>query len=149
MTGLNLPSFDFHIKKNNDKYLIFDNIRKKYITLTPEEWVRQHFVCFLTKYKSYPAGRLGNEISLVLNGRKRRCDTIVYDKNGKPLVIIEYKAPEIILTQEVFDQIIRYNIALKVKYLMVSNGLNHYCCKLDYETMQPVFLPDIPFYDEL
>ena len=136
MTVLNLPSFDYKIKKEKDRLFIFDIIRKRYIALTPEEWVRQHFVSYLISYKGYPLGLIGNEISLRLNGQNRRCD-------------IEYKAPHITLNQEVFNQVIRYNIALKVKYLVVSNGINHYCCVMDYDNMCPHFLKEIPDYNEL
>ena len=149
MTVLNLPSFDYKIKKEKDRLFIFDIIRKRYIALTPEEWVRQHFVSYLISYKGYPLGLIGNEISLRLNGQNRRCDTVIYDIYGIPLMIIEYKAPHITLNQEVFDQVIRYNIALKVKYLVVSNGINHYCCVMDYDDMCPHFLKEIPDYNEL
>ncbi|BCI62228.1 type I restriction enzyme HsdR N-terminal domain-containing protein [Coprobacter secundus] len=149
MTVLNLPSFDYKIKKEKDRLFIFDIIRKRYIALTPEEWVRQHFVSYLISYKGYPLGLIGNEISLRLNGQNRRCDTVIYDIYGSPLMIIEYKAPHITLNQEVFDQVIRYNIALKVKYLVVSNGINHYCCVMDYDDMCPHFLKEIPDYNEL
>ena len=128
---------------------IFDIIRKRYIALTPEEWVHQHFVSYLIPYKGYPLGLIGNEISLRLNGQNRRCDTVIYDIYGSPLMIIEYKAPHITLNQEVFNQVIRYNIALKVKYLVVSNGINHYCCVMDYDNMCPHFLKEIPDYNEL
>ena len=149
MTVLNLPSFDYKIKKEKDRLFIFDIIRKRYIALTPEEWVRQHFVSYLISYKGYPLGLIGTEISLRLNGQNRRCDTVIYDIYGSPLMIIEYKAPHITLNQEVFDQVIRYNIALKVKYLVVSNGINHYCCVMDYDDMCPHFLKEIPDYNEL
>ena len=149
MTVLNLPSFDYKIKKEKDRLSIFDIIRKRYIALTPEEWVRQHFVSYLISYKGYPLGLIGNEISLRLNGQNRRCDTVIYDIYGSPLMIIEYKAPHITLNQEVFNQVIRYNIALKVKYLVVSNGINHYCCVMDYDNMCPHFLKEIPDYNEL
>ena len=149
MTVLNLPSFDYKIKKEKDRLFIFDIIRKRYIALTPEEWVRQHFVSYLISYKGYPLGLIGNEISLRLNGQNLRCDTVIYDIYGSPLMIIEYKAPHITLNQEVFNQVIRYNIALKVKYLVVSNGINHYCCVMDYDNMCPHFLKEIPDYNEL
>ena len=149
MTVLNLRSFDYKIKKEKDRLFIFDIIRKRYIALTPEEWVRQHFVSYLISYKGYPLGLIGNEISLRLNGQNRRCDTVIYDIYGSPLMIIEYKAPHITLNQEVFNQVIRYNIALKVKYLVVSNGINHYCCVMDYDNMCPHFLKEIPDYNEL
>lgn len=149
MLALNLPIFNYKLKEDCGKYFIFDSLRRKYILLTPEEWVRQHFVNYLIYYKGYPKGRIGNEISLSLNGRKRRCDTIIYRQDGTPLVIVEYKAPHIPVSQAVFDQIVRYNIVLQVEYLMVSNGNNHYCCRIDYEKQSYVFLDDIPMYDTL
>mgnify|MGYP003316465106 CR=1 FL=1 len=120
---LNLPQYDFLLKKDKDKTFIFDSLRNKFVTLTPEEDVRQRFVATLISQKGYPAGRIGNEISLKLNNTKRRCDTVVYDKFGDTCVIIEYKAPNIEITQEVFDQITRYNSVLKVNYIIVSNGI--------------------------
>ena len=123
MQELNLPGFNFKITTKDNRDYIFDNIRRKYISLTPEEWVRQNFIEFLINYKSYPKGRIGNEISLIQNGIKRRADSVIYDIYGKPLIIIEYKAPEIKITQQVFEQIVRYNMVLRVKYLIVSNGI--------------------------
>ena len=149
MIFLNLPSFEYKIKKENDKSYIFDSLRKRYIRLTPEEWVRQHFVAYLISHKGYPQGLIGNEITLSSNGRRRRCDTVIYDRHSQPVVIVEYKAPHIPLTQETFNQIVRYNMALKVKYLIVSNGLTHYCCAIDYNQMTYQFLQEIPEYTEL
>ena len=148
MLSLNLPVFDTKINVRNGKNVIFDVIRKRYVALTPEEWVRQHFVSFLISCKGYPAGRMGNEISLVVNRQKRRCDTIVYDGRGEPVAIVEYKAPQVAITQSVFDQIVRYNMVLKVKYLIVSNGLRHYACRINYTDNSYEFLKDIPSYEE-
>lgn len=149
MSELNLPPCDFKLKEDEGKQYIFDPLRRKYIVLTPEEWVRQHFVSFLIGHKNYPAGRIGNEISLLLNNRKRRCDTVVYNSCGQPQVIVEYKAPHIPITQLVFDQIVRYNMVLQVKYLIVSNGMAHYCCEIDYKSGDFRFLEDIPLYEHL
>lgn len=146
MLPLNLPSFHPKITINGGKRSIFDPLRRKYIILTPEEWVRQHFTSFLIKHKGYPKGLLANEIELTLNGMKRRCDTVLYSKELIPRMILEYKAPHIEITQAVFDQISRYNMVLKVEYLVVSNGMKHYCCRIDYETKSYEFLPDIPNY---
>lgn len=146
---LNLPSYKFKIKNIDGANYIFDQLRKKFIMLTPEEWVRQNFIAFLISEKKYPQALMGNEISLNQNGIKRRCDTLVTDKFGNPLVIIEYKAPEIVISQEVFDQITRYNSVYLVKYLIVSNGINHYCCKIDYENNKAIFLKEIPLYSDL
>ena len=149
MLPLNLPSFPFKLQQQNGKNVIFDALRKKYVALTPEEWVRQHFIRFLTDYKGYPKGLLANEIQLVLNGTKKRCDTVLFNKDLSARMIVEYKAPHIEITQAVFDQITRYNMVLKVDYLIVSNGINHYCCRIDYNTMSYTFLPEIPDYQSL
>ena len=149
MLPLNLPSYPAKILKRNGKNVIFDPLRQKYVALTPEEWVRQHFVHFLTDFKGFPKGLLANEIQLDLNGTKKRCDTVLFNKDLSAKMIVEYKAPNIEITQAVFDQITRYNMVLKVEYLIVSNGIRHYCCKIDYNTMKYTFLPDIPAYTEL
>ena len=149
MLPLNLPSDPVKIQVQNGKNVIFDPLRRKFVALTPEEWVRQHFVNLLTEIKGYPKGLLANEVQLNLNGTKKRCDTVLFDKNLQARMIVEYKAPHVEITQNVFDQITRYNMVLKVEYLIVSNGLNHYCCRIDYTTMKYTFLPDIPAYGEL
>ncbi len=149
MLKLNLPDFDFKIKETEGKRMIFDVLRSKYVALTPEEWVRQHFVQYLIREKHYPQTLLGNEIQIKLNGTTKRCDTIIYDLYLNPMIIVEYKAPSVTVTQLVFDQILRYNMTLRVQYLIVSNGFNHFCCRIDYETMQVEFLKDIPDYTEL
>jgi len=150
MVELNLPTFDYKVKKRNDgSWAIWDRLRERWVALTPEEWVRQHFVEWLITKKGFPAPLMGNEVSLTQNGIARRCDTIVADRMGQPLVIVEYKAPHINITQKTFDQIVRYNMVLHAKYLIVSNGLNHYCCKIDYETGQHQFLEEIPRYENL
>lgn len=149
MLPLNLPSYPVKIQKRNGKNVIFDPLRQKYVALTPEEWVRQHFVHFLSDFKGYPKGLLANEIQLDLNGTKKRCDTVLFNRDLSAKMIVEYKAPNIEITQAVFDQITRYNMVLKVEYLIVSNGIKHYCCKIDYNTMKYTFLPDIPAYTEL
>ena len=145
----NLLKDDFLIKKEKDKAYIFDPLRNKFVALTPEEELRQRFVTTLIKHKGYPAGRMGNEISLNLNNTKRRCDTVVYDKFGNPCVIIEYKAPNIEITQNVFDQITRYNCVFKVNYIIVTNGIRCFCCKIDYTKNSYSFLKDIPLYSEI
>ena len=149
MLHLNLPPFAINVKKTNGKLTVFDSLRRKFIALTPEEWVRQHFVNYLITEKGYSHSLIANEIQINLNNQKRRCDSVVYDKHLSPLMIIEYKSPEVEITQSVFDQIARYNIVLKVKYLVVSNGLNHYCCKMDYDNQSFEYLPDIPLYSQL
>lgn len=148
--NLNLPEKQFNIKKaHNGKFLIFDRIRQKFVSLTPEEWVRQNFVTFLIDEKGFPAGLMANEVSLTQNNISRRCDTLVSDLNGHPFVIIEYKAPSVTITQTVFDQIVRYNMVLKALYLIVTNGRTHYCCRIDYTKGTYSFLKDIPQYKAL
>ncbi len=149
MLKLNLQPFDINVKKVNGRTSVFDLIRRKFVALTPEEWVRQHFVNFLLTEKSYPQTLIANEIQINLNGQKRRCDTVVYNREAEPVMIIEYKAPYVNVTQAVFDQIARYNIVLKVKYLIVSNGINHYCCRMDYQKQTYDYLPEIPSYADL
>lgn len=149
MYTLNLPSFDAKIRKTERGFDIFDVLRRKYIHLTPEEWVRQHFVNYLITEKKYPSSLMANETAIKLNSLSRRCDTVVYNRQLEPVVIIEYKEPEISISQEVFDQIARYNIVLRVKYLIVSNGLNHYCCEMNYEEQSYKYLTEIPDYNSV
>ena len=149
MLSLNLPPYATKIAVRNGKNTIWDVIRRKYVALTPEEWVRQHFVHFLIEHKGYPASLLANEVALTLNGTSRRCDTVLYDRTLSPRTIIEYKAPHIPITQKVFDQICRYNLVFRVDYLIVSNGLSHYCCRMDYAHQSYEFLTDVPEYGEL
>lgn len=149
MVILNLPPFDIKIREEDEKTYVFDSVRKKWVTLTPEENVRQHFVAYLINQKNYPASHIANEASISLNSMKRRCDSVIYDNSCKPKVIIEYKAHTVKINSNIFDQISRYNIVLKVDYLIVSNGMKHYCVKMDYENNSYVFLENIPSYNEL
>ena len=146
---LNLPEHTFKIKQTSNGMVIFDVLRARYVALTPEEWVRQNFVAFLIHHKGFKPALMANEMTLELNGNRRRCDTLVADRQGSPLVIVEYKAPSVPITQKVFDQIVRYNIVLHASYLIVSNGLQHYCCSIDYANNSYEFLKDIPNYDEI
>ena len=149
MNSLNLPPYAIKIQEQDGKRTIFDFLRRKYVALTPEEWVRQHFVHFLTEHKDYPAGLLANEVELTIGDKWLRCDSILYNQEMKPQMIIEYKAPHITLTQRVFDQITAYNLLLRVDYLIVSNGLQHICCRMDYTNNAYHFLKEIPNYKEL
>lgn len=149
MKPLNLPPIELRTRKEGEITKVFDPLRKIWVTLTPEERVRQYFTSWLKIHLGYPPSLMANEIGITQNGRKRRCDTVVFSSTGAPLIIVEYKAPEINVTQEVFDQIVRYNICLKAKYLIVSNGLKHYCCKIDYNSGSYSFIPKIPSYSEL
>ena len=149
MFRLNLPQYEIKIGEKNGKRTIFDFLRRKYVSLTPEEWVRQHFTHYLTDHKGYPKGLMGNEVELRVGEKRLRCDTILYNKQGQPQMIIEYKAPTIQIQQKTFDQISAYNLLLHVDYLIVSNGLQHYCCKMDYDNQKYLFLQDIPDYENL
>ncbi|MDE5940854.1 MAG: type I restriction enzyme HsdR N-terminal domain-containing protein [Muribaculaceae bacterium] len=124
---------------------VYDRLRQKFVALTPEEWVRLHFVAHLIDGLGFPEGLLANEVAISLNGTSRRCDTVYYAKEGlRPVAIMEYKAPHVKITQRVFDQISRYNMVLQVPWLFVSNGLEHYCCRVDYAAGRCVFLKDLP-----
>ena len=149
MFRLNLPTYEIKIAQQGNKQVIFDFLRRKYVALTPEEWVRQHFVHYLIEHKGYPAGLMGNEIELNVGEKHLRCDTVLYNKVALPQMIIEYKAPKIKLQQKTFDQISAYNLLLKVDYLIVSNGMQHICCRMDYENQKYCFLEDIPDYQNL
>lgn len=149
MLSLNLPGFAPKVIEKDGKRTIYDPIRRKYVALTPEEWVRQHFVNYLVTVRNYPKDLLANEVMVKLNSTSKRCDTVVYDRFLVPLAIVEYKAPSIPITRSVFDQIARYNMVLRVGYLIVSNGINHYCCKIDYDSQTYGFLDGIPAYNEL
>ena len=149
MYSLNLPSYPIKIKEKGEKQLIFDFLRRKYVALTPEEWVRQHFVHFLVEHKGYPQALLANEVELKVGEKKLRCDTLLYNRDLKPRMIIEYKTPTIQLQQKTFDQISAYNLLLKVDYLVISNGLQHYCCKMDYTQQRYSFLEQLPDYEKL
>ena len=146
MLPLNLPTYETKICERDGKIYIFDPLRKTHVVLTPEEWVRQHFVNFLYTCKGFPQALMANEVQITLNGMKRRCDTVVYDKELRPRVIVEYKAPSVKITKEVFAQISRYNLTLRVDFLIISNGLKHYCCRMDYTNNSYTFLNDIPEY---
>lgn len=149
MFQLNLPPYPIRIQERGDRRQIFDILRRKWVALTPEEWVRQHFTHYLTEHKGYPKGLLANEVELRIGEKRLRCDTLLYNKELRPRMIVEYKAPTIQIQQKTFDQITVYNLLLKVDYLIVSNGLHHYCCKMDYEHQSYQFLRDIPDYETL
>lgn len=146
---LNLPTYSFKFKELNQRTQIFDSVRKKYIVLTPEEWVRQNFIQYLIQEKKFPASLIAIEMGLKYNKLQKRGDVVIYDNYGKPFVIVECKAPHIKITQDVFDQIARYNMVLKVKYLIVTSGLQHYCCLMDYEKGTYLFMNEIANYKDL
>ena len=146
---LNLPPSDLRLRDADSRRQVYDILRRRYVALTPEEWVRQHFVHFLIEHKGYPKGLLANEVELRVGEKRLRCDTLLYDRTLQPQMIVEYKAPTIAITQHVFDQIAAYNIILHVDYLIVSNGLQHYCCRMDYSRKTYTFLQDIPNYCDI
>lgn len=149
MLQLNLPASQFSIKQTEKGYFIFDKFRKKYVKLTPEEWVRQHFLMYLTEHKGYPEALIAVEQEVSLNKMKKRCDAVLYDLQIKPQLIIELKAPNIPITQAVFDQVAVYNSKLKVEYFMISNGMEHYCCRVNTATESYEFFEEIPDYQEI
>ncbi len=146
MHKLNLPSYQFKIKSSENKQLIFDTLRKKYVVLTPEEWVRQNFVQYLIKEKNYPSSLIAIEKQLTINTLKKRFDILIFNTNGSSKIIVECKAPTIKITQDTFDQIARYNLKLNADYLVVTNGLTHFSCELDNLNEKYIFLKKIPEY---
>ncbi len=149
MIPLNLPPFDIKLQGSREHPHIFDMLRRRYVALTPEEWVRQSFVHYLVEHKNYPAPLMANEVSLKVGQKQLRADSVLYDRHLQPRMIMEYKAPTVTLTQKVFDQVMAYNLLLHVDYLMVSNGLQHYCFKIDYEGKKSLVLDHIPNYEEI
>lgn len=143
---LSLPIYKLKMKSEAEKTYIFDVVRKKYLLLTAEEWVRQNFIHYLNKEKKYPLGLMGVEQMVKYNSLKTRADIVLYNTVGKAHIIVECKATDVKITQDTFNQIAKYNSQLKVKYLMVTNGMNHYCCKMDYESNRITFLEEIPSY---
>ncbi|MBK5214081.1 MAG: type I restriction enzyme HsdR N-terminal domain-containing protein [Flavobacteriaceae bacterium] len=146
MLKLNFPEYPFRFKSSENKSLVFDEIRKKFVVLTPEEWVRLHVVQFLLKEKKYPKSLINVEKQLKLNNTTKRYDVVIFNNDGSIFLIVECKAPSVAITQDTFDQIARYNLALKAEYLMVTNGLEHYFCQMDFEAERYVFLKEIPNY---
>lgn len=146
MKQLQFPNYSFRFKNSENKVAIFDEIRKKFIIITPEEWVRQHVIQFLLQDKKYPKSHINVEKLLKVNNLTKRYDVVVYKPDGSINVLVECKAPEVKITQSTFDQIARYNMTLKADYLMLTNGLNHYFCKMDYENEKYHFLTELPQY---
>ena len=149
MLQLNLPQYSFRIKKQNEKLVIFDSQRKRYVALTPEEWVRQNFIRFLIEAKGYPAAYLAIEKQLNINGMKKRCDAILYNEHAQPFLIIELKAPNVAISQTTFDQVAVYNAKLKVDFFIISNGIEHFCCKVNSETARYEFFSEIPNFNQI
>lgn len=149
MQELNFPSYTFRFKNKENKPAIFDQIRKKFVILQPEEWVRQHCVQFLITDKKYPKSHINVEKKLTLNQLTKRYDIVVFNPDSSIFLIVECKAPNVTINQQVFDQIARYNLSLNAKYLMVTNGLNHYYCQMDLENERYNFLNALPNYNNL
>jgi hypothetical protein len=149
MEKLNLPGYSFRIKSALQRNLIFDEIRKKYVPLTPEEWVRQHFIHYLIAEKNYPRSHISVELNLKLNKLNKRCDIVIFNNQGAAQLIVECKSPSVQITQNVFDQIAVYNLKLSVKYLIVTNGMNHYCCVIDKSGNSYRFISEIPDYKNM
>lgn len=144
MQLLNFPSYSFRVKNRKNRTLIFDDVRKKFVVLTPEEWVRQHAVQFLLQEKKYPFNYINVEKQIKLNGLVKRYDIVVFKPNGQLHILVECKAPEIAISQSTFDQIAQYNFKLNAEYLMVTNGLSHFYCKTDAEAEKYQFMREIP-----
>lgn len=147
MQQLNFNSYQFRFKNSDGKISIFDEIRRKFIVLTPEEWVRQHVVQYLLQEKKYPKSYINVEKVIKLNGLVKRYDVVVFQPNGKLFLLVECKSADIVINQTTFDQIARYNMALESEYLMVTNGLNHYFCQMDYQSEKYNFLKELPDFN--
>lgn len=146
---LNLPPADLRISRQGRMVKVYDPLRHRDVALTPEEYVRQSFVAYLIGHLHYPQSVVANEVQIELNDTRRRCDTVVFGAGGLPLMIVEYKAPHVAITQDVFDQIVRYNMTLRSQYLVVSNGIRHYCCRIDYHNNTYHFISRIPDYRDI
>ena len=148
---LNMPNYSncIRLRKQDEQLQIFDSIRGKWLVLTPEEWVRQNTIIYISDTLEVPITRIANEVSITYNGLTKRCDSIIYDDYGNPLIIVEYKRTDVAITQRVFDQIATYNLQLNVPYLIVSNGLQHLLCKVDFENRKYIFAEQWPKYSEL
>lgn len=146
MQDLNFPAYVFRFKNRENKRLIFDVIRKKFVSLQPEEWVRQHVIHYLLQSKNYPSSLINVEKQLVVNQIKKRYDLVVFSPEGNITLLVECKSPRETVSQEVFDQIARYNLALRARYLMVTNGLEHFYCQMDFKAEHYTFLPELPGY---
>ncbi len=146
---LNLPQYSFRITGKEGKEMILDPLRRKYVKLTPEEWVRQNFIQYLINEGKYPAGLVGIEVFSRFNKMKRRVDILIHNRSGEPVMIVECKAPDVKIDDKVFDQIVCYNMGFKVPYIVVTNGIDHYACKVDFSENKYEFLLVIPLYEDL
>jgi hypothetical protein len=144
MQSLNFPSYSFRLKNNENKIQIFDIIRKKFVKLTPEEWVRQHCVHFLIEEKKNPISNISIEKLVEINGIKKRYDIVVFKSDGSIDLLVECKSIDVDISQKTFDQIAQYNFVIQANFLMVTNGLKHYFCQMDFENKKYIFLEDLP-----
>lgn len=144
---LNLPPFEHKILQRDGKATIFDSIRKKYVALTPEEWVRQHFIHYLTDCLQYPKSLVSVENGLKFNHMQRRSDIVVYDRQGLPFMIVECKSYRQRLNPAVFEQVAMYNNTLKAKFLVITNGLQHYCCQINHQQKTYTFQEEMPVFE--
>lgn len=151
MAPLNFPvyAFDVRTREEDSKRYIYDFVRHKYVRLTPEEWVRQHTVRYLVEAHDCPPGLIAVEKTFALNGLSKRADVVVYDRRGRPVLVAECKAPTIALQQETFDQAARYNMVLRAPHLLVTNGLEHFACHVDFAAQDYSFLEQLPLYGEM
>ncbi len=147
--ALNLPRYDFRIRTRDEKGEIYDEVRQKYVRLTPEEWVRQHFIQFLLNDRGAPRSLLSVEMGFRYQRMLRRADIVVYDRTGKPLLMVECKAPDVALRQAAFDQVARYNTVVMARYLVITNGLAHYCCAIDHHRHTYRFLDSVPSFEDM
>jgi hypothetical protein len=149
MQQLNFPYFDFRLRLGNNRQEIYDPVRHKYVYLTPEEWVRQHLIAYLIQFKGYPISMIGVEKKLLLNKQPKRFDLVVFSRKAQPFLLVECKAPGVEIKEKTFDQAARYNMLLHADYFLITNGMDHYSCRLDYENKRYVFVEDIPHFDEV
>jgi hypothetical protein len=149
MQSLNFPEYQFRMMFSGGKQQIFDIVRKRFVTLTPEEWVRQHVLHHLAAENAVPLSLIGVEVNLKLNSLVKRADIVVYSRSGRPLMLVECKAPGVAVSQQIFDQAARYDMIFHVNFMLITNGLSHYCCKFNIAENSYLFLPDIPSYDEM
>jgi hypothetical protein len=149
MQQLNFPPFEFKLRNLNNRQEIFDPVRHKFVTLTPEEWVRQHLISYLSQIKGYPISIIGVEKQMMLNKMPKRFDLVIFKRNGAPLLLAECKAPGVEITEKAFDQAARYNMLLQAEYFLITNGLEHYPCRIDYENKQYIFIEDVPNFSDL
>lgn len=149
MQQLHFPAFDFKLRNADNRQEIFDTVRRKFVALTPEEWVRQHLIHYITLVKGYPIATIGVEKQLMLNKMPKRFDLVIFKRNGSPLLLAECKAPEVEITEKTFDQAARYNMLLQADYFLITNGLEHYPCRLDYINKQYIFIEDIPDFGQV